>query len=354
MAGHRVRGNTAIGVGAMSDGRWDAILESPYEDRGDRRNTEGRSIVRLVATIVVASAIGGASGWVMANAGGDSEPIAGSTTTTFDATTTTSVTSVSDAGFLVGYTPVGDTAYRAIGSFQTLGKTYIVVSEVVGVNTDRTTVTRVSVGTWDLETDEGIVPVARDIRAALSPGLSLLEFETTATATGLRLVPAGETMTAASCTRCEVPISDTSDGDIDLGERPLPTAIEDPGLAFQLDSDVALVVDKIDLAEDWGLVSWETESTAGGRASVDFFVTYVGSAEAGSEFDTSMAPEHQLPPRFGQSQTLVPPEPATAGVSRLARFGPPVAAEADTVRMILRWTVTWVFPEGDPILILLP
>jgi hypothetical protein len=329
----------------MADERWASLLGTPYDDKGRTRDRKsGRWLWFLGASL----GAGLLFGWLIATVSADdTTSLAGSTTTTAIASTTTFPASVTDEGILVGHSRVGATAFGVLGSFQSGETTFVIVSEIVGVDTDRTATPRETVGSWDLVTDAATVPMTADTRAVLSPGLSLLSFETIATAEELRFTPSSDVGRNSSCTVCDDQFSDASDGDIDLGDTTLPTTVEEPSLAITLTDDVSVVIDAIQLGEDSGAVEWHTEGPTGALVAVEFFVTYAGATDPDTGVDTSLGPVHLIGQRFGQSQVPVAPQPAREGTAELGRTGPPIPVGTVTVRPILRWHVSWVFPVGE-------
>ncbi len=322
----------------MDEALWEELLRSPYEeDRSRRRGSGGGGGGPLLfGAVALAVVAGGTLGWYLAPEG-DVTADPSSTTTTSSSLPDVDRT---EPGFLPDYVVLGDTAMREVTRFDSLGTTYVVFSEIVRSDLNRSEVAPMTIASYATVTAGGTTESDFNSIAALAPGLRLVGFGGTAD----RDVVVGE---GVSTRTLEVPV------DIGLqivgGEEAPAFAgfpIEFVGHRIPLDATRAIVVDRLVATEEWGTVAWHMEGPDA-VAKVEFFVTYVNDEVSPDEQPGLLIPRYQIGPRFGQSQPPSPPGLMQSGVQELVHIGNHVTDSNLPSSVIVSWRIEWSEPTGD-------
>ncbi len=112
-----------------------------------------------------------------------------------------------------------------------------------------------------------------------------------------------------------------------------------------------VVIDRMVLDDEWGVVDWHVESDDGLVARVDVFINFLGTEIEQSDGSISgpaaLIPAHTVGPRFGQSQPPARPGMAGAGSNQLSRVGPHLTSENPPTGIAIGWAVTWSVPTDD-------
>jgi hypothetical protein len=331
----------------MGDKAWDGLLESPYDERERRRKSrnEGSNrgrVPRLAVGVLGASGIGALVGWALA----PGVPEAAPTTTTLATTTTTTEAHLGDSGFLAGYTELGNTAFAPVVQFTSGDQTYVVVSEIVRAGDDRTEVAPTVVANYVAPSSTGGAPLRslREITAILSPGIRVLEFERFDDPVALQVTAGTAPVTISSCPRCE--FYELGGNDVVFEFAGFPMVLADAPITIDLGEGRSVVLDRLDINDEWGLVDWHVEASDGAVATVDIVVSFLGTESDQNGRAELVGPEH-VGPRFAQSQPPAVPGFASAGRLQLFRAGPHITSENQPTEVSVRWVVTWSAPTTD-------
>lgn len=334
-------------VAPMGDKAWDGLLESPYEDRERRRKPRdpgpSRGPAPLFAVgLIAAVGIGALVGWMLAPA---TPEVAAPTTTTLAPTTTTTEAHIGASGFLAGYTELGATAFAPVVQFTSGDHTYVVVSEIVRVGDDRTEVAPTAVANYSIPASSGGADLTalREITAILSPGIRVLEFERVDDPVALQITEGTPPVTLSSCPTCE--FYELGGDDVVFDFTGFPMVLADAAITIDLGEERSVVIDRLDINDEWGLVDWHVEASDGAVATVDIVVSFVGTDSENGRAEL-VGPGH-VGPRFAQSQPPAVPGYASAGRLQLFRVGPHITSENQPTGVSVRWVVTWSAPEGE-------
>ncbi len=338
----------------MDDKVWEELLRSPYEQapKHDKTPKQPKSnssgVAGLVVGLMAAVVVGATIGWVLAP--DTLEEIAAPTTTnTSEAPTSTTAPGPTPPGFLAGFAPLGDTAFEPIVQFESAGRTYVAISEIVASDGDRTETAPTVVGRYLSPIDSGVVASLREITAVAAPGIRLIEFDVIPGEASLQLELGTKPVVQSGCADCIPFLPDESD--TTFAFTGFPMEIDDPSLDVVLPGGQIISFDRILLEDEWGIVDWHVESDDALVAQVKLFVFFLDTAteqaDGSSTGPATLMPRGEFGARFGQSQPPAPPGMAPSGQIQLSRVGPHLTSENQPSGVAIRSTVTWTVPTAE-------
>lgn len=332
----------------MNDSIWTEIMRSPLDPDPDDYGSRLPLILPVVAAAVIGLAIG-----IFAAAATGSTP-----TTTFAAATTAaaSTTTPPPAEPIVptGYTDVGGVGLKALAAFSRDQNLYMVVNSITRSDLDRSDQDEFHVAQWVLVGDGVEVVSSRSIASGYAPGVRLVEFPGLNSlplhVTELRLRRATEMSVRTGCNGCGAVSVDMAEGEVILDGLERPFAIDEP-LLISVGIGITLSIDELQVTDEWGYVTWHVIDENDARLRVTLVVAFEGTDDPATE---AVDPTLLVPPGvrgLNQQNTGYTNDGdfAENGSDGLDRVGELITDDNQPEQLVLRWTVEWQHPVGDPI-----
>lgn len=326
---------------------WEEIMRSPLDPDPD----EERTHVAQLLPVALAAIVGLLLGYVLNGPTEAAEPIAGLGQTT---TSTTEVPPPPDPIFPPGYADATDVGIKALGSFTNDNGLFMIVSSATRSDLDRTETNEFHVAEWILAGDGVESAAARTIHSDLSPGVRLVEFPNVAglPISGPELLArqATEMTVRTSCSGCAATSVDMADGEVMLEGASLPYTNTEP-LLISVGSGLNLSIDELQATPEWGFAAWRLLGENDATVRVSLAVVFEGTDDpASEELDpTLLVPPHWMGPTPQNTIGGNPGPFSRRGTQQLDRVGEILSESNQAEQIVLRWTVEWRHPVGDPI-----
>jgi hypothetical protein len=327
---------------------WDEIMRSPLDPDP---NEEGRRLGTLVP-IALAAVVGLLVGFSVGN-GEDPPP-----TTVAQLTTSTTAPPPADPDPVVpaGYVEADGVGLKAIATFATDTDLYIIVNTAVRSDLDRVDTNEFHVAEWTLSGDGIELAATRALTSDFSPGMRIVHFEginaLPASAPELRARRATEMTVRAGCNGCGAVSVDMAEGETLLEGLDLPLILDSP-LIIPVRTGIALSVDSLQVADEWGFLEWHVIDDNDARLRVAATIEFVGTDDPGTDdADPTRLVSSHLVGVNPQNPISSNPNPfARRGSERLDRVGEILTEDNRPEQIVLRWSVEWQHPVGEAITI---
>jgi len=333
----------------MSENLWEELTRSPLDPDPEYESPLLDSLIPMLIAAIVGIAIG------FFLLGHDAD----STTTTTEVAATS--TSRADPPALPEPEPILPDSYvdaagvglRAVAAYGRDGNLYIVVNQAARSDNPPTELPAFHASHWVL-TGPGEEQADRVIESPIAPGMRTLEFQglsvPSVAEAGLLVREATQMVVRAGCQGCGATAVDQMSGETTLDGLQRPHSLAEP-LLIEIGSGMTLSIDSLDFTNEWGYVTWHLIDESEARLRVRFRVVFEGTDDPDREDTnpTQLVPVHLL----GTSQQNPSPsnlQPfARGGTQQLERVGELITDTNQPSALILRWSVEWQHPVGEPI-----
>ena len=322
---------------------WDEIMRSPLDPDPD----EPERRLGALGLIPLAAAMGIVVGFLVGN-GEDPPPPSAA-----PMTTTTAAPAAPDPVVPRGYVETEGVGLKAVAVFSTDDDLYLVVNTAIRNDLDRTDTNEFHVAEWVLVGDGIELSARRALQSSFSPGVRLVHFE------GITELPvslprllarkATEMTVRAGCNGCGAVSVDLAEGELLLDGLELPLTVETP-LLIPVGTGITLSIDALQVAEEWGHLEWHVIDDNDARLRVSATIEFAGTDDPGTDDvdPTLLVPPHLVGvnPQNPVSSNAGPF--ARHGVVRLDRLGEILTADNQPEQIVLRWSIVWQHPVGEP------
>jgi hypothetical protein len=331
----------------MSDTIWDEIMRSPLDPDPDGERSRPATVAPIVLAIVAGLAIGLLFG------GRDSvaEP-----TRTASTTTTTLPAPTPDPVVPDGYVEVDGVGLKAVAAFNRGGSLFVVVNSATRSDLDRVETGEFHVAEWVLAGDGMERTASQAVQSRFAPGVRLVEFPDVAalpiSAPQLEVREATEMRVRTGCNGCAAFSVDAAEGELALDALPLPFAMAEP-LFIAVGGGINLSIEDLQITDEWGFLRWRIIDNNDARLRVSPRIIFVGTDDPATE---EVDPTRLIPDSIRGINQQNPlgsnAEPfARQGTIGLDRVGEIMAADNRPQQVVLRWSVEWQHPVGDPVVL---
>jgi hypothetical protein len=154
------------------------------------------------------------------------------------------------------------------------------------------------------------------------------------------------------CNGCGAVSVDLAEGELPLEGLNLPLTVDTP-LVIPVGMGITLSVDALQIAEEWGYLEWHVIDDNEARLRVTATIEFVGTDDPGTEdVDPTRLVSSHLVGLNPQNPISSDADPfARHGSQRLDRVGEILTEDNRPEQIVLRWSVEWQHPVGDPITI---
>lgn len=323
---------------------WEEIMRSPLEP--DPEDTNRWRWLPVIASVVVGLVVGYALG------GSSDPPIQEAAVET--PTPATAAPVKPDPIFPPGYTGTTGVAVRPLASFAGQGNLFLIVSSATRSDLDRTKTSEFHVAEWVLagEGDESVA--SRAVHSDFAPGVRLVEFPNHAplpiSGTELQAREATEMVVRSGCNGCAATSVDMAQGEIVLDGAVLPYRNSEP-IVVSVGSGISLSIDQLHATGEWGFAAWRLLEESDARARVSLFVVFEGTDDPATDDEdpTMLIPAHEFGPSQQNPVAGNPGPFSKTGLQQLDRVGEILTLDNQPERLVLRWTVEWQHPVGEPL-----
>ena len=335
----------------MSESIWEELARSPLDpDPGDEQ-----AVLPWIWSIAIAAVAGLLLGlfFLGSSTGATSTTTVAATPPT---TETTSPPPPPDPEVPGGYVDIDGVGLDAKIAYSRAGNLYVVVSEAARSDREPPDTPTFHASEWVLSGDGVSITASRAIESTLTPGVVVVEFPGVSalpdSAPSLTARRASEMVVRTGCHGCGATSVDEETGEITLAGIARPYAIAEP-LAIDVGAGIALSVDHLEFTNDWGYAEWHVVDANDAILRTSLRIVFEGTDDPARD---DIQPTQLIPQNlFGASQqnpTVANPEPfARSGSLLLERAGELISADNSPTSLVLRWTVEWQHPVGEPIAI---
>jgi hypothetical protein len=333
---------------ALPDGQtiWEEIMRSPLEPDPD----ESSRAVQIL-TVVLAAAIGLTVGYVVARPSEADELASDILAVT---TTATAAPTQPDPIFPPGYAGTSRVGIKPIATYASGETLLMVVSSATRSDLDRVEVDEFHIAEWTLEGDGVAAVASRSITSDFAPGIRVVEFPAASaipiSAPELHVRQATEMVVRSGCHGCAATSVDMAEGEVVLEGATVPYRSTEP-LLISVGSGLNLSIDELHAADEWGYAAWHLIEENDGKARVSLSIVFEGTDDpATNDIDsTALVPANRVgpSPQNPVAGSLGPF--GRTGTQQLERVGEILSEDNQPERLVLRWSVEWQHPVGDPV-----
>jgi hypothetical protein len=231
---------------------------------------------------------------------------------------------------------------------------YVIVNSATRSDMDRKTTSEFHIAEWTLAGD-GIEHIAsRAIKSDFAPGVQLVEFPGVAALPAsvpeLRARQATDMVVRSGCNGCAATSVDMADGEMPIDGLDLPYSLTDP-IFVPVGTGITVAIHSLEFGEEWGYAAWHVLDENDARLRVSLIIVFEGTDDPATE---DVDPTLLVPASFQGLNQQNPigrsPDPFTrAGSTSLDRVGEIMSADNQPDQILLRWSVEWQHPVGEPI-----
>jgi hypothetical protein len=331
---------------------WEEIMRSPLDpDPEDKSAT-----LRRLVPVIVASVVGLTLGYVLAGSAGGTD--AGPELVAPASTTSTSPPPPPDPIFPPGYTATTEVGIKPLAAFIIDEDLFIVANSATRSDLDPVETNEFHIAEWILAGDGVENMASRAIQSDLAPGVRLVEFPGVASLPNsipeLLVREATEMVVRSGCNGCAATSVDMAEGEVSLGNPAIPYRHPEP-LLVPVGNGINLSIDELHIAEEWGFAEWRVIDENDARVRVSLIVAFEGTDDPATvDTDpTALVPANRLGPNQ-QNPLAGSPGPFTRrGTQQLDRVGEILSEDNYPEGILLRWSVEWQHPVGDPVSLLI-
>lgn len=335
----------------MSNSIWEELARSPLDPDPDHQP----SLLEKITPVALAAIFGLLVGVFVLGGSGDGVDPA-TTVAAQETTTTSTAPPVPDPKVPIDYLDVDGIGVKAVAAYSRAGNLYLVLNEATRSDQSPAQTNGFHASHWVLAGDGVEINATRAIESHLAPGMTTLEF------VGVNRLPtssprllarrSSEMVVRTGCQGCGAVSAHEASGEVVLEGLARPYEIGEP-LRIDVGSAITLSVDRLEFTDEWGYVEWQVFDENEGRIRADLRVIFEGTDDPSSDGvnPTQLIPEILFRPAQ-QNPIAANPQPfARSGALVLDRVGELISDTNGPTSLLMRWTVEWQHPVGEPIVI---
>ena len=335
----------------MSENLWEELARSPLDPDPDHEPSTLDKVTPLIIAAILGLLIG------VFVLGGDAETTDSEPTVAAETIPTTStVPAQPDPEVPGGYQDVDGIGIRAAAYYGRSGNLYILINEATRSDQSPSQTNAFHASNWVLSGDGIEIMASRVIQSDLAPGMMAIEFigvnGLPVSEPNLLVRRSSEMIVRTGCQGCGAVSAHEASGDVAIDALARPYTNGEP-ILIEIGGAITLSVDLLEFTDEWGYIEWHVIDENEGRIRPDLRVVFDGTDDpARNEINpTQLVPENQFGPSQ-QNPIAANPQPfARSGTLTLDRIGELVSADNSPTSLRLHWTVEWLHPVGEPIVI---